>query len=214
MVPSERDLHRVGRDLRLLHDHPTILDRYRLPVMHAETNITEPRAVQWLRKEWAQHGAAQGGRHSDHGLHLVQPDRSGGLGHRAARGQRPRQSAGAVTIWTARSGRWARPTSSSYQTGRTSSPHGVWYSSSATDFRTRSSAALELAESPVRLRPAVAVELPHVAHLADLVEVEVRGDQLVLVARAPAPGTGRADRRSSSGRRTRRCSTAPRSRRD
>jgi len=29
-------------------------DRYRLPVMHAETNITEPGAVQWLIKEWAQ----------------------------------------------------------------------------------------------------------------------------------------------------------------
>jgi beta-glucosidase/6-phospho-beta-glucosidase/beta-galactosidase len=29
-------------------------DRYRLPVMHAETNISEPYAVQWLVKEWAQ----------------------------------------------------------------------------------------------------------------------------------------------------------------
>jgi hypothetical protein len=29
-------------------------DRYRLPVMHAETNITEPHAVKWLIKEWAQ----------------------------------------------------------------------------------------------------------------------------------------------------------------
>jgi beta-glucosidase/6-phospho-beta-glucosidase/beta-galactosidase len=29
-------------------------DRYRLPVMHGETNIAEPNAVQWLKKEWAQ----------------------------------------------------------------------------------------------------------------------------------------------------------------
>jgi beta-glucosidase/6-phospho-beta-glucosidase/beta-galactosidase len=29
-------------------------DRYRLPVMHTETNIREPHAKQWLTKEWAQ----------------------------------------------------------------------------------------------------------------------------------------------------------------
>jgi len=28
-------------------------DRYRLPVMHTETNIAEPHSVDWLRKEWA-----------------------------------------------------------------------------------------------------------------------------------------------------------------
>ncbi len=28
-------------------------DRYRLPVMHTETNIAEPNAVTWLKKEWA-----------------------------------------------------------------------------------------------------------------------------------------------------------------
>lgn len=28
-------------------------DRYHLPVMHTETNISEPHAVQWLKKEWA-----------------------------------------------------------------------------------------------------------------------------------------------------------------
>ncbi len=28
-------------------------DRYRLPVMHTETNIAEPDSVQWLGKEWA-----------------------------------------------------------------------------------------------------------------------------------------------------------------
>jgi beta-glucosidase/6-phospho-beta-glucosidase/beta-galactosidase len=28
-------------------------DRYHLPVMHTETNIAEPDAAQWLRKEWA-----------------------------------------------------------------------------------------------------------------------------------------------------------------
>ncbi len=28
-------------------------NRYRLPVMHTETNIAEPDAVDWLRKEWA-----------------------------------------------------------------------------------------------------------------------------------------------------------------
>lgn len=28
-------------------------DRYRMPVMHTETNIKEPDSVEWLRKEWA-----------------------------------------------------------------------------------------------------------------------------------------------------------------
>ncbi|HYK75558.1 MAG TPA: family 1 glycosylhydrolase [Daejeonella sp.] len=28
-------------------------DRYSLPVMHTETNISEPRSVDWLKKEWA-----------------------------------------------------------------------------------------------------------------------------------------------------------------
>jgi hypothetical protein len=28
-------------------------DRYRLPVMHTETNIAEPNSVRWLWKEWA-----------------------------------------------------------------------------------------------------------------------------------------------------------------
>ena len=28
-------------------------DRYQLPVMHTETNIGGARAVQWLRKQWA-----------------------------------------------------------------------------------------------------------------------------------------------------------------
>jgi beta-glucosidase/6-phospho-beta-glucosidase/beta-galactosidase len=28
-------------------------ERYHLPVMHTETNIQEPDAVQWLKKEWA-----------------------------------------------------------------------------------------------------------------------------------------------------------------
>src|SRR5438270_5435955 len=42
----------------------------------------------------------------------------------------------------------------------------------------------ERREVLVRLRPAVAVELPGVPDLADLVEVEVRGDHGVLVARA------------------------------
>lgn len=29
-------------------------DRYRIPVMHTETNVAEPAAVDWLRKEWLQ----------------------------------------------------------------------------------------------------------------------------------------------------------------
>ena len=28
-------------------------ERYRLPVMHTETNISEPNSVSWLKKEWA-----------------------------------------------------------------------------------------------------------------------------------------------------------------
>ncbi len=34
----------------ITHDY---YHRYRLPVMHTETNIAEPHAVPWLRKEWA-----------------------------------------------------------------------------------------------------------------------------------------------------------------
>src|SRR5215207_8558729 len=44
-------------------------------------------------------------------------------------------------------------------------------------------ATSQLAQSAVCLWATVTVELPHVAHLADLVEVELRGDELVAVAR-------------------------------
>src|SRR6185503_8253761 len=43
---------------------------------------------------------------------------------------------------------------------------------------------LELGQSRIGLRPPVAKELPHVAHLADLVEIELRRHQLRLVARS------------------------------
>src|SRR5687768_6374272 len=42
---------------------------------------------------------------------------------------------------------------------------------------------LQLHQPFVRLRTPIAEELPHVSHFANLVEVELRGDQLVLVAR-------------------------------
>src|SRR5437868_7488668 len=41
---------------------------------------------------------------------------------------------------------------------------------------------LEPNQAAVRLGPPVAIELPRVAHLADLVEVELRGDQRALIA--------------------------------
>src|SRR5512143_2367207 len=41
----------------------------------------------------------------------------------------------------------------------------------------------ELHESTIRLRPPVAIELPNVSHLANLVEIELGGDELRLVAR-------------------------------
>jgi len=40
----------------------------------------------------------------------------------------------------------------------------------------------QLHEPAVRLRPPIAVELPDVPHLADLVEIEIGGDELRLVA--------------------------------
>src|SRR5215218_6118843 len=43
--------------------------------------------------------------------------------------------------------------------------------------------ASQLAQPTVRLGPAIAVELPHVAHFANLVEVDLRGDELVPIAR-------------------------------
>src|SRR4029079_9115432 len=46
----------------------------------------------------------------------------------------------------------------------------------------RSAPSLESYQPVIRLRPAVAEELPRVPHLADLVEVELRGDEGVLVA--------------------------------
>src|SRR6188768_2201276 len=46
----------------------------------------------------------------------------------------------------------------------------------------RISDALRRHEFRIAFGPAVAVELPDVAHLADLVEVELGGDQLALVA--------------------------------
>ena len=43
---------------------------------------TPERAPGWLWKEWANMVRLQGRRRPDHRLHLVQPDRPGGLGHR------------------------------------------------------------------------------------------------------------------------------------
>src|ERR1041385_5767173 len=43
--------------------------------------------------------------------------------------------------------------------------------------------ALEARQTGVRLGPAIAEELPHVADLADLVEIQLGGDELRLVAR-------------------------------
>ena len=69
-------------------------ERYHLPVMHTETNLGDAGARARLAVEgMGQHGAPEGGRRAHHRLHLVQPDRPDGLGHGAARRQRPRQPA-------------------------------------------------------------------------------------------------------------------------
>src|SRR5687767_2719645 len=41
----------------------------------------------------------------------------------------------------------------------------------------------QLNEASIRLRPAVSIELPHIPHLANLVEVELRCHELVAIAR-------------------------------
>ena len=70
-------------------------ERYHLPVMHTETNLGDAeQAPGWLWKEWANMVRLKDDGVPIHRLHLVQPDRPGGLGHRAARAERPRQPAG------------------------------------------------------------------------------------------------------------------------
>ena len=72
-------------------------NRYRLPVMHTETNLREgpkgDEAVHWLWKEWANVLQDPQRRHPHRRLHLVFADRPGRLGHRAPRAERQRQPA-------------------------------------------------------------------------------------------------------------------------
>ncbi len=61
--------------------------------------------------------------------------------------------------------------------------------------------------STVRFGTPIAEELPDVAHFAHHIHVQFRCDQLVSVRASPARRTAPSDRRSSSIRRTPRCST-------
>ena len=72
-------------------------DRYHLPVMHTENEFTRPGAGTRLDSEGVGERASPAGRRrSDARLHVLQPDRSGGLGHGAARRQWDRKPAGAL----------------------------------------------------------------------------------------------------------------------
>ena len=75
-------------------------DRYRLPVMHTETNLMEgpagDEAVNWLWKQWANVLPGPQHRCPDRGFHLVLPDGPDGLGCRAQAGEQPRHSCRAV----------------------------------------------------------------------------------------------------------------------
>ena len=83
-------------------------DRYRLPVMHTETNIAQgpngDEAVYWLWKEWANVLRVRNDGVPDRGLHLVLADRPGGLGHGAARERTGASIRWACTTSTATSG--------------------------------------------------------------------------------------------------------------
>ena len=72
-------------------------DRYRLPVMHTETNHTggplRPGGGELAVEGMGQRAARAEQRRAHRRLHLVLADRPGGLGHGAARAQQPRQPA-------------------------------------------------------------------------------------------------------------------------
>ena len=72
-------------------------NRYRVPVMHTETNLWEGparrRSGQMAVEGMGQRAAPAQRRHPDRRLHLVQPDRPDRLGHRASRAERQRQPA-------------------------------------------------------------------------------------------------------------------------
>ncbi|MBA3948052.1 MAG: hypothetical protein H0X37_26325 [Herpetosiphonaceae bacterium] len=57
--------------------------RYRLPVMHTETNLADWDRARLVMERMGQYASLEPGWRADPRLHLVQLDRSGGLGHRA-----------------------------------------------------------------------------------------------------------------------------------
>ncbi len=72
-------------------------ERYRLPVMHTETNIHDvERAPDWLRKQWANVLRLRQDGVTIVGFTWYIAHRSGGLGLGAARGQRTRESVRAL----------------------------------------------------------------------------------------------------------------------
>ena len=84
-------------------------DRYKLPVMHTETNLDggaeRRRGRQLALEAMGERAARSQSRRADRRLHLVLADRPDGLGHRLARGERPCHTRSGSTISTARSGR-------------------------------------------------------------------------------------------------------------
>ena len=86
-------------------------ERYRLPVMHTETNLADAEQAPGLAAGRSGRTCSGCGRTACRSrLHLVQPDRPGGLGHRAARRRRARQPARPVRPGPQDPARWARRT--------------------------------------------------------------------------------------------------------
>ncbi len=90
-------------------------NRYRLPVMHTETNLKEgptgQEAVQWLWKEWANVLRIPQHRHPDRRLHLVFADRPDRLGFRRSASRTATSIRSASMISIATSATSAVPTS-------------------------------------------------------------------------------------------------------
>ena len=90
-------------------------NRYRLPVMHTETNLVRRpgrrRGGALAVEGMGERPSPAQRRHPDRRLHLVFADRPDRLGHGASRAERQRQSRSACSTSTATSGTSAAPTS-------------------------------------------------------------------------------------------------------
>ena len=110
LVPADGPVRPAGEIFGYYVITRQYYERYRLPVMHTETNLGDAAKAprHWLWKQWANMVAPEGRRRADHRLHLVQPHRPDRLGHPAPRRPRPRLQ-WASTTSTARSAPSAKP---------------------------------------------------------------------------------------------------------